>query len=223
MRKVILLIGCLFVASVILADTDNSPKLGKVVQKSPEQIYPKLGKAVQTSLDRKKIYVSGKIITDNHYSTISALYEEPPTRSSVDQTAKQTTTTKVKSTQTVQAVNTAKVTTKQSTEQQAETTVVPTSNISISEIQPYLNELQKLSWNRSILAKTYRTAIEQINALDNATQAKEYLGNIHTVLDFAFKKRGYKEHIEQMLSTSISQMGKSEYQAFLEVNKRLKK
>ena len=46
MRKVILLIGCLFVASVILADTDNSPKLGKVVQKSPEQIYPKLGKAI---------------------------------------------------------------------------------------------------------------------------------------------------------------------------------
>jgi hypothetical protein len=85
--------------------------------------------------------------------------------------------------------------------------------------QNHLERLHRLSWQNSVLGLAYKTALQQLDLIEDKGLANSYLATINTLVEKVFSNKISKDTIEKKIATSKNKNNQEEYRILLDIAK----
>ena len=85
--------------------------------------------------------------------------------------------------------------------------------------QNHLERLHRLSWQNSVLGLAYKTALQQLDLIEDKGLANNYLATINTLVEKVFSNQISKDTIERKIAISKNKTQKEEYRILLDIAK----
>ena len=83
----------------------------------------------------------------------------------------------------------------------------------------HLEKLHRLSWQNSVLGLAYKTALQQLNLIEDKGLANNYLATINTLVEKVFSNQISKDSIEKKIAAAKNKSQKEEYRILLDIAK----